>query len=150
MFTILYRTSNLDKKLFDFNDEVLSFAKIIDPKVVFFDKYPSLVPLIHRLCPGDELEQCKYWMAITYTIIYFIVCVPHSSACAERMFSQLSLIKTKNRKRPKVNECNALYFIPKSCYEVANPDEQLLSKGTKPNSSNIYTSDDDDDADLSF
>lgn len=160
------------KKRFDFNKEVLSFARIIDPKVVFSDNYPSPVPIINRfpnLCSDTELEdantewkllkQSKYLFSKDRTgepifskikqIFTALMCLPHSSACAERIFSQFSLIKTKNRNRLKVNGCNALLHTKKllrgsTCYTF-NPDEQLLSKSTKPSITSANTIDDEED-----
>jgi hypothetical protein len=40
--------------------------------------------------------------------VFKLMCLPHSSACAERIFSTLSNIKTKNRNRLLPATCDVL------------------------------------------
>lgn len=41
-------------------------------------------------------------------VIKAIMTIPHSSAAAERIFSQLTLIKSKQRNRLEVDTCDAI------------------------------------------
>ncbi|KYN19742.1 hypothetical protein ALC57_07895, partial [Trachymyrmex cornetzi] len=68
-------------------------------------------------------------------LIKGLMCLPHSSACVERIFSQLSLIKTKLRNKLDVETCSSI-ILPKqlmadeNCY-TWNPSETLLQKRWK-------------------
>lgn len=56
--------------------------------------------------------------------------LPHSSAAAERIFSSLNIIKTKNRNKLHISTCEALLhtksLIPASCYNF-EPSQHLIS-----------------------
>jgi len=59
-----------------------------------------------------------------------ISCLPHSSASAERIFSQLSLIKTKYRNKIDVSTCNSLLltkYLDKNsnCVDCLPPEELI-------------------------
>ncbi|CAH0551284.1 unnamed protein product [Brassicogethes aeneus] len=71
-------------------------------------------------------------------LINGILSLPHSSATAERIFSQLTLIKTKTRNRLFIITCDALLSSKEilkgtSCYKW-NPDDKYLTKKWKKNS----------------
>lgn len=90
---------------------------------------------------ADHLDFHKFWREIfemknTLKQLMFpnltcflkgIFCLPHSSANAERVFSQLNLIKTKNRNKLKTETCNSLlhtksFLGRQKCYEFDPPD----------------------------
>lgn len=58
-----------------------------------------------------------------------ISCLPHSSAAAERLFSQLNIIKTKYRNRLEISTCDALLLVKvlvsenTSCFDWIPPDD---------------------------
>lgn len=59
-----------------------------------------------------------------------ISCLPHSSVAAERIFSQLSIIKTKYRNKLNMDTCDALLLTKQltentSCFSWKPPDELL-------------------------
>lgn len=157
------------KARFNFKDEVLNLAKILDPSVVFSEEFPSLIPVIHRfpvLCEHRDIEKAntewrllkqsktlfefdsveEFWRHVFLmkngvdepmfptikNIVAGLMCLPHSSAAAERIFSQVNLIKTKQRNRLHVKTCDALLHTKEmlrgsTCYEF-NPSQSLLSK----------------------
>lgn len=64
-------------------------------------------------------------------LISALLSLPHSSATAERIFSQLNLIKTKLRNRLNVETCSSLIFTKQllgefKCYEF-EPCDSLLN-----------------------
>ncbi|KYN27981.1 hypothetical protein ALC57_02605 [Trachymyrmex cornetzi] len=68
-------------------------------------------------------------------LIKGLMCLPHSSACVERIFSQLSLIKTKLRNKLDVETCSSIILskqlmADENCY-TWNPSETLLQKRWK-------------------
>lgn len=67
-----------------------------------------------------------------------LLSLPHSSAAAERKFSDLNLIKTKNRNKLKISTCDALLHTKSllsgtKCYDF-KPSEHLLSLNINANS----------------
>jgi len=65
------------------------------------------------------------------TFIQGLLALPHSSAAAERQFSNLNLIKTKNRNKLDISTCDALLHTKSlvgssACYNF-EPSEHLLS-----------------------
>lgn len=61
-----------------------------------------------------------------------MLCLPHSSATVERTFSQLTLIKTKNRNRLHTETCSALLHTKElldheKCYDF-KPSDSLLRR----------------------
>lgn len=63
------------------------------------------------------------------TFFKAISCLPHSSAAAERLFSQLSLIKTKYRNKLEIDTCDALLLTKQlvnkntNCFNWTPPDD---------------------------
>nr|CAI5869733.1 unnamed protein product [Callosobruchus analis] len=99
-----------------------------------------------------ELEFSAFWFELSsfknsadqkvfgniYQFVFNIMCLPHSSACAERIFSQLNLIKTKQRNRLLPETCNSLLMAKtlldsNPCFVWA-PETALLNEQI------IYTS----------
>lgn len=67
----------------------------------------------------NELQE-KMFPNLT-KLVQYIMCLPHSSACAERIFSKLNLIKSKLRNRLHVETCNSIILSSqlldgKECY----------------------------------
>lgn len=65
-------------------------------------------------------------------LIRVIICLPHSSATAERVFSKLNLIKTDLRNRLDVKTCNSILLSTallkgESCF-TWQPSEKLLKR----------------------
>lgn len=64
-----------------------------------------------------------------------ILSLPHSSAAAERIFSQLNLIKTKSRNRLEVKTCDAILHAKELSYETDcfdwSPTINLMKKNVK-------------------
>lgn len=76
-----------------------------------------------------------------------LMCLPHASAAAERVFSQLNLIKSKTRNRLKINTCSALLHVKEmledhSCFNFKH-SSGLLSR-------NVHDDNTDDNAELTF
>lgn len=74
-------------------------------------------------------------------LVSALLSLPHSSAAAERIFSQLNLIKNKLRNRLSVKTCNALIFTKQllgknQCYTF-NPSEELLSYNVNANEEGV-------------
>lgn len=68
-----------------------------------------------------------------YTFLKNIICLPHGSAAAERVFSALNLIKRKNRNLLDVNTCHNLLLSKEmlrltTCYDWEPPSEMLKFK----------------------
>lgn len=68
-----------------------------------------------------------------YTFFKNIICLPHGSAAAERIFSALNLIKRKNRANLEVDTCHNLLLTKEiirgtTCYEWEPPSEMLKRK----------------------
>lgn len=61
-----------------------------------------------------------------------ILALPHSSAAAERVFSQLNLIKTKTRNRLEVQTCDAILHAKEICQSTEcfkwKPSDHLVNK----------------------
>ncbi|KAJ3646043.1 hypothetical protein Zmor_023654 [Zophobas morio] len=79
----------------------------------------------------------EYMFPNLTTFMKGILCLPHSSATVERTFSQLTLIKTKNRNRLQIETCNALLHTKallngQKCYEFV-PSVSLLKKNFDTN-----------------
>lgn len=91
------------------------------------------------------------YMFPNWTIfIQGLLALPHSSASAERQFSNLNLIKTKNRNKLNISTCDALLHVKSlvssnSCYSF-NPSQHLLSLNITKNEE----SDDEELNDLTF
>ncbi|CAG5047081.1 unnamed protein product [Parnassius apollo] len=75
-------------------------------------------------------ELCEFAMSL--------ISLPHSNADVERVFSQMSLVKTKLRNRLAVRTLNAILYVRfglkragKCCYSYTVPDNVLRSIGTK-------------------
>lgn len=69
-------------------------------------------------------------------VIKAIMTIPHSSAAAERIFSQLTLIKSKQRNRLEVDTCDAIMHTKSLldlkgdlCYQY-EPSSRLIKKMT--------------------
>ncbi|KAG5879309.1 hypothetical protein JTB14_025637 [Gonioctena quinquepunctata] len=102
------------KKRFDFNNKVLLFAQNFDPKAVMTD-IEKLDFEYRLLSETNELKKCcddditEFWYNVSslknsmnedifenvFKLSKIIMCLPHSSAAAERIFSQLNLVKTR-------------------------------------------------------
>nr|CAI5869730.1 unnamed protein product [Callosobruchus analis] len=101
-----------------------------------------------------ELEFSAFWFELSsfknsadqkvfgniYQFVFNIMCLPHSSACAERIFSQLNLIKTKQRNRLLPETCNSLLMAKtlldsNPCFvwapETALLNEQIIYTSSK-------------------
>lgn len=68
-------------------------------------------------------------------LIKGLMCLPHSSAAVERIFSQLNLIKSKSRNRLEVQTCNSI-ILSKQLMEDENcytwePSNTLMQKKPK-------------------
>lgn len=61
-----------------------------------------------------------------------ILTQPHSSACAERIFSQVALVKNKTRNKLKVPTVNSIMLASGMIRDIAshqwNPSKQLIDK----------------------
>ncbi|KAM0728334.1 hypothetical protein ACS0PU_005116 [Formica fusca] len=90
-----------------------------------YDKLDSewrLVPNVHDIKQYANLDFLSFWMRIgsfknsldeimfpnLTKLIRAILSLPHSSAAAERTFSQLNLMKTKIRNRLDIDTCEAI------------------------------------------
>lgn len=67
--------------------------------------------------------------------VFNILSLPHSSACAERIFSDLNNVKTKNRNRLLASTSNSLLpgkevLNKKPCYEWV-PSSSLINKNVE-------------------
>lgn len=81
----------------------------------------------------DTLD--KFMLPNLTNFLKGVFCLPHSPATAERIFSQLNLIKTKNRNKLKTTICEALlhtksFLDEKKCYEF-DPPASLVKAHTK-------------------
>ena len=113
----------------------------------------------------DEKEPEKFWYNISLKrngdkcrypllskLMFALLALPHSSACAERIFSLLNNIKTKNRSCLKTDTVNGLLYS-KSLLKTSNctkwkPSEELLTLMRKEN---LYaTSESADVTDITF
>lgn len=68
-------------------------------------------------------------------LIKGIMCLPHSSASVERIFSQLNLIKTDLRNRLNIKTCNSIILAKQlidneNCY-TWEPSETLMKNKAK-------------------
>lgn len=57
-------------------------------------------------------ELNEYMFPNVTKLVKSLMCLPHSSAAAERVFSQLNLIKTKVRNRLEIKTCDAILLLP--------------------------------------
>nr|XP_015840040.1 PREDICTED: uncharacterized protein LOC107398966 [Tribolium castaneum]XP_015840041.1 PREDICTED: uncharacterized protein LOC107398966 [Tribolium castaneum]XP_015840042.1 PREDICTED: uncharacterized protein LOC107398966 [Tribolium castaneum] len=77
-----------------------------------------------------------------------LLCLPHSSAAAERIFSQLSLIKTKNRNKLNIFTCNYLlhtkYLLKDKCCFNFEPLKSLMSRNLALDSDSQMVCDSDE------
>lgn len=87
-------------------------------------------------------------------LVKHILCLPHSSAAAERIFSQLNLIKSKLRNRLAIKTCNALLLSReliassgKTCQEW-EPDIDLLKTKVQSESDVATLATTDEEADI--
>lgn len=105
--------------------------------------------LLNQTMASNSLEIEEFWSEIfflknaldetlfplTRDFVSALLSLPHSSAAAERVFSQLFLIKDKKRNRLEVNTLNAIM----SCKELLNgvdcskwnPSKKLLKSYKK-------------------
>lgn len=90
-----------------------------------------------------EMDFLEFWFELYYMptphnfndlclFVFNLLSLPHSSASAERIFSQLNLIKNKQRNRLLPETCNALLMAKNllgnnKCYEWT-PEKNLLDK----------------------
>nr|XP_023013328.1 uncharacterized protein LOC111503289 [Leptinotarsa decemlineata] len=142
------------KNRFDFENPVLNYVSIFDPKTAVSGEignivkdtttlFPNLVRDIEQLNSEwrllgdiDQFKQCnltsfeEFWNHIFNAkndlngplfpqlclLVKGIISLPHSSAAAERVFSQLFLLKTKTRNRLDVDTCCSILH----CKELMN------------------------------
>lgn len=78
----------------------------------------------------NESDVTSFWRQIAKTknelaqpmfpnlmvIVKIVLCLPHSSAAAERVFSSLNLIKNRVRNRLKISTCNSILHVKQSVY----------------------------------
>nr|WP_253308757.1 hAT transposon family protein [Rickettsia endosymbiont of Ceutorhynchus assimilis] len=158
------------KSRFDFEDPILNFVSIFDPKEAMSGKvssiavasskyFPNLItdleklnsewrllPDVNHLRNYTDLDLEQFWN-IVFTMkngndepmfpnlshfVKGILCLPHSSAAAERIFSQLFLLKTKVRNRLNIDTCcNILHtkemINPSTCFSW-KPSTNLMKR----------------------
>lgn len=115
-------------KRFSFDSEKLEILKALSPEVIFNKEIPSLVTLLHiysHIVPGDmqevdtewrilsnslgtlvdvdsTMKPEEFWSKVVSHLSKFtktLLCLPHSSATVERVFSAINRMKTKTRNR---------------------------------------------------
>lgn len=161
------------KSRFDFEDPVLKFVQVFDPKEAISghvssialeaNKYfPNLINDIEklnsewRILPDTphlknyiDLDFEKFWSIIFNLkdemdeamfphlshLVKAIICLPHSSAAAERIFSQLFLLKSKVRNRLTIETCSNILHTKEmisnnTCYSW-KPSERLMKRKFK-------------------
>ncbi|XP_056643937.1 uncharacterized protein LOC130449894 [Diorhabda sublineata] len=102
------------KKRFPFEDKFLKSITVLNPDKVMSGNIPTITnilnffPQLKDLC---NLEDINLECPNLKKFVTHILSLPHFSAAAERVFSQLFLIKTKPRNRLDVKTCQSLLYI---------------------------------------
>lgn len=163
------------KSRFDFEDPILNFVSLFDPKEAISGKIVSIAAASNKFFPNliTDLEKLNsewrmlpdvthlrnfidsdletFWNTVFAmkngaeepmfpNLTHFvkgIICLPHSSAAAERIFSQLFLLKTKVRNRLNIETCSNILHVkemisPNECYSW-KPSSNLMKRKFREN-----------------
>ncbi|CAG5046128.1 unnamed protein product [Parnassius apollo] len=161
IFSLMQQTIYANVKISMFS--VQETLKVVKPSIVeIAQEFRVNAPMIEKLVSQWRNIVHIKWESLTSTVKFWnevmqykdaadnnpfaelcefamsLISLPHSNADVERVFSQMSLVKTKLRNRLAVRTLNAILYVRfglkragKCCYSYTVPDNVLRSIGTK-------------------